>query len=180
MINTDELLEEPLKLVDTTEEKKKPKIKKVEKSVLSFVAERRIISEDCIALEKGVTNFYRIEDSSAREGSLQQRQAAIDDFLTFLKTIHSDITFIFTSFPLDMSENIEYATRRFKMGALSPMVREEQRHTLAVLENLDNTRLIDTVYLQVFAADEEELLEVGREIRQAQSADFRINTMTLT
>ena len=79
-----------------------------------------------------------------------------------------------------MSENIEYATRRFKMGALSPMVREEQRHTLAVLENLDNTRLIDTVYLQVFAADEEELLEVGREIRQAQSADFRINTMTLT
>ncbi|MBJ0476304.1 trse protein [Enterococcus faecalis] len=180
MINTDELLEEPLKLVDTTEEKKKPKIKKVEKSVLSFVAERRIISEDCIALEKGVTNFYRIEDSSAREGSLQQRQAAIDDFLTFLKTIHSDITFIFTSFPLDMSENIEYATRRFKMGALSPMIREEQRHTLAVLENLDNTRLIDTVYLQVFAADEEELLEVGREIRQAQSADFRINTMTLT
>ena len=61
MINTDELLEEPLKLVDTTEEKKKPKIKKVEKSVLSFVAERRIISEDCIALEKGVTNFYRIQ-----------------------------------------------------------------------------------------------------------------------
>ncbi|MFG5501862.1 trse protein, partial [Enterococcus faecalis] len=35
-------------------------------------------------------------------------------------------------------------------------------------------------YLQVFATDEEELLEVGREIRQAQSADFRINTMTLT
>lgn len=51
---------------------------------------------------------------------------------------------------------------------------------MAVLENLDNTRLIDTVYLQVFADDEEQLKEVEREIRQAQSTDFRINTMTLT
>lgn len=184
MIDTDALLqpEEALPaLIDTTEKKKeKKKIKKVEKSVLSFMAERRIISEECIALEKGVTDFYRIEDSSAREGSLEQRQAAINDFLVFLKAIHKDVKFIFTSFPIDMSENIDYAIRRFKMGALSPAVKQEQKYTLKVLENLDNNRLIDTVYLQIFADNEEELKEVSREIRVAQSAGFRLYPMTLT
>lgn len=184
MIDTDALLqpEEALPaLIDTTEKKKeKKKIKKIEKSVLSFMAERRIISEECIALEKGVTDFYRIEDSSAREGSLEQRQAAINDFLVFLKAIHKDVKFIFTSFPIDMSENIDYAIRRFKMGALSPAVKQEQKYTLKVLENLDNNRLIDTVYLQIFADNEEELKEVSREIRVAQSAGFRLYPMTLT
>ncbi|NBJ47126.1 trse protein [Enterococcus faecalis] len=183
IVDTDELLDvqEELQLLDTTiKEKKKKKIQKVEKSVLAFMPERRIISEECIALEKGVTNFYRIEDSSAREGSLEQRQSALNDFLVFLKTIYTDIKFIFTSFPIDMSENIDYAKRRFKMGALSETVKKEQQYTLSVLENLDNTRLIDTVYLQVFADDEDQLKEVEREIRQAQSTDFRINTMTLT
>lgn len=183
MIDTDELLDAEVApvLVDTTgKKKKKKKPKRIEKSVLGFMPERRIVSEECIALEKGVTNFYRIEDSSAREGSMEQRQAALHAFLVFLKSVHTDIKFIFTSFPIDMSENIDYAKRRFKMGALSDTVKKEQQYTLAVLENLDNNRLIDTVYLQVFAEDEEQLKEVDREIRQAQSTDFRINTMTLS
>ena len=140
IVDTDELLDvqvEPALVDTTTKEKKKKKIQKVEKSVLAFMPERRIISEECIALEKGVTNFYRIEDSSAREGSLEQRQSALNDFLVFLKTIYTDIKFIFTSFPIDMSENIDYAKRRFKMGALSETVKKEQQYTLAVLENLD-------------------------------------------
>ena len=82
IVDTDELLDvqvEPALVDTTTKEKKKKKIQKVEKSVLAFMLERRIISEECIALEKGVTNFYRIEDSSAREGSLEQRQSALND-----------------------------------------------------------------------------------------------------
>ncbi|MGC3758375.1 hypothetical protein ACPTFN_16325, partial [Enterococcus faecalis] len=70
-------------------------------------------SEECIALEKGVTNFYRIVDSSASVGSLEKRQSALNYFLVFLKTIYTDIIFIFSSFLIDMSENIDYEKLRF-------------------------------------------------------------------
>lgn len=182
MIDADKLLAEPVHEPETKNKRKeKSKVKKIknEKTVLKFLPFRRLISEECIALDKGVTNFYRIEDASARRGSLQQQQEALDSFLQFLRSIHSDIKFIFTSFPLDMSENIDYAKRRFKMRAVPKSVQNEQKKSLETLEYLDNNRLIDTVYLQVFGEDEESLEEVDQEIRTAQSQNFRVLPMTL-
>lgn len=189
MINSEALLQEldeqesiPKVVKDPLLEEKPKKVRRLkqEKTVLSLIPYRRIISEDCFAMEKEVTNFYRIEDASARDGSEQQRQEALNDYLVFLRTVHHNVKEIFTSFPVDMSENIDYARRRFKMRKGNKNVQAERSITLNQLEYLDNNKPINTVYLQIFASDEEELKDVEREIMSVSSANFRPVKMSLT
>ena len=189
MINSEALLQEldeqkttPKVVKDPLLEEKRQKVRRLkqEKTVLSLIPYRRIISEDCFAMEKEVTNFYRIEDASARDGSEQQRQEALHDYLVFLRTVHKNLKLIFTSFPVDMSENIDYARRRFRMRKGNKNVQTEQAITLSQLEYLDNNKPINTVYLQIFATDKEELEDVEREIMSVSTANFRPVKMSLT
>lgn len=188
MIDTDDLVETQTSPSKSSrrrkvffQHKRKKKIDKqrVDRSVEKFIPYKRIISDNCIQMKKNVTNIFRIEDASARNGNDKQRNEAIYDFYTFLRTIQKDVKFIFSSFPLDMSENKDYAVRRFKMKKNTPEVRNMQQFTLKQLDFLDNNKQIDTIYLQIFGSDGEELRSIEQEIFASSTTNFNIVKLTI-
>lgn len=149
--------------------------------MIEFIPYRRIINEKCIAMKEECTDFLRIIDSQAREGTSEEKRAAIAGFHSFLQTIQSDVTIIFSSFPLNLDANIDYAKMRFGLNKADtdPNVITEQNATIQILEKLNHGEMIDFAYLQIFGADQEELDTIRRRILGTRTAHFNLEEMDM-
>lgn len=158
------------------------KIKKVKgKSILSFIPFRRIVSEDCFAMDEGVTDYFAIEEVAVRNGSQQDKATAIEEFWDFLRLMEVDCKFILTNNPTDVSENIVYAKKRFALTESidTPYVEEEKGYSLRQLEYLNTHYLSGEIFLQVFVENEEELSLVQQTILATSGLFFRIQAMPI-
>lgn len=164
------------------DKKKKGKAKIVKgKNMLSFIPFRRIISEDCIALEDGVTDYFSIEEVAVRNGSQNDKATAIEEFWDFLRVMEVDCKFILTNNPTDVAENIDYAKRRFQLTESidTDYIKEEKEYSLRQLEYLNSHYLSGEIYLQVFADDHEEMKLVQNTILSSNGLFFRVQSIPL-
>lgn len=167
---------------ETKRKKKKTRIPKVKgKSILDFLSFRRIISEDCIATTYGVTDYFEMEQVSVKNGTKEDRSAAIEEFWDYLRIMTYDHKFICTSNATDMTENIENAKRRFALteDIDTPYIKEEKAYALQQLEYINNNYMTDEVYLQIFADDEKELTEIQRTVLSASGTFFRMKRISM-
>lgn len=140
---------------------------------------RRIVSENCIACDGYYTDLFKIGDSQASDGDLNEKKQAIHDFHTFLQAVQPDIKLLFSSFPVDLGANIDYAKTRFVLHPAAPEnVSKEQRINLDTLEFLDRRRMVDFAYLQYFADSPEELGSVRKVLLSATSNGFSLEKMS--
>ncbi|WP_275400371.1 trse protein [Enterococcus faecium] len=150
------------------------------KTMDKFIPYRRIINEDCIALKNEYTDFFRINDSQAREGTLEEKRAAINDFHQFLQSVTSDVKLVFSSFPLDLNPNIEYAKMRFSLNKnVHKNIKNEQEATLKILEHFNYREMVDFAYLQIFGEDEEDLENNRRMVMSARSTNFNLQKISM-
>ena len=164
------------------DKKKKGKAKIVKgKAMLSFIPFRRIISEDCIALEDGVTDYFSIEEVAVRNGSQNDKATAIEEFWDFLRVMEVDCKFILTNNPTDVAENIDYAKRRFQLTESidTDYIKEEKEYSLRQLEYLNSHYLSGEIYLQVFADDHEEMKLVQNTVLSSNGLFFRVQSIPL-
>ncbi|RVU96557.1 conjugal transfer protein TraE [Enterococcus avium] len=164
------------------DKKKKRKVKIVKgKPMLSFIPFRRIISEDCIALEDGVTDYFSIEEVAVRNGSQNDKATAIEEFWDFLRVMEVDCKFILTNNPTDVAENIDYAKRRFQLTETidTDYMKEEKEYSLRQLEYLNSHYLSGEIYLQVFSDDHEEMKLVQNTVLSSNGLFFRVQSIPL-
>lgn len=164
------------------DKKKKGKVKIVKgKPMLSFIPFRRIISEDCIALEDGVTDYFSIEEVAVRNGSQNDKATAIEEFWDFLRVMEVDCKFILTNNPTDVAENIDYAKRRYQLTESidTDYIKEEKEYSLRQLEYLNSHYLSGEIYLQVFADDHEEMKLVQNTVLSSNGLFFRVQSIPL-
>ncbi|EOL43009.1 hypothetical protein [Enterococcus phoeniculicola] len=148
------------------------------KTTVKILPYRRIVNEECIACENNFTDYLKIGDSQAADGDRDEKLQAIADFHLFLQTVVSDIKLIFSSFPIDLGDNIDYAKNRFSLVEnRSENILYEQNENLKALEFLDRRRMVDFAYLQYFGESEEELKTVQRILLSATSNGFYLEKM---
>ncbi|WP_251844155.1 conjugal transfer protein TraE [Enterococcus faecalis] len=182
MMIDDTLVKQDLVNEQPVKKKKRQKVKKVKgKAMLSFIPFRRIISEDCIALDEGVTDYFSIEEVAVRNGSQRDKATAVEEFWDFLRIMEVDCKFILTNNPTDVSENIVYAKKRFALTETmdTPYVEEEKNYSLQQLDYLNTNYLSGEIFLQVFAENEEELKLVQQAIHSTNGLFFRIHEMPM-
>lgn len=185
MIVIDDAIVKEEVVEDQNQVKKKQKrvTKKVKgKSILSLIPFRRIISEDCIALDEGVTDYFVIEEVAVRNGSQNDKATAIEEFWDFLRVMEVDCKFILTNNPTDVSENMEYAKRRFQLTDKmdTPYIKEEKEYSLRQLEYLNSHYLSGEIFLQVFAENEEEMKLVQHTVLSTNGLFFRVQSVSIS
>lgn len=162
--------------------KRRYKYKRIKgKHILSFIPFRRIISEDCIAMDEGVTDYFEIEELPVRNGSKIDKATAIEEFWDFLRMMTVDCKFVLTNNPTDVTENIEFAKQRFSLDSENdtPYVTEEKQHALKQLEFINNNYSTGEIYLQVFGETEQNLMEVQDTVLSTNGLFFRIKRIPM-
>ena len=151
------------------------------KSILSFIPFRRIISEDCIALEEGVTDYFSIEEVAVRNGSQNDKASAIEEFWDFLRVMEVDCKFILTNNPTDVAENIDYAKQRFQLTESidTDYIKEEKEYSLRQLDYLNSHYLSGEIFLQVFAGNQDEMKVVRNTVLTTNGLFFRVQSIPL-
>ncbi len=174
--------QEAAEKIEKSHKKKKSKAKMVKgNAILSFIPFRRIISEDCIALEEGVTDYFSIEEVAVRNGSQNDKATAIEEFWDFLRVMEVDCKFILTNNPTDVAENIDYAKRRFQLTEAidTEYIKEEKEYSLRQLEYLNSHYLSGEIFLQVFAENYEELKLAQNIVNTANGLFFRVQSIPM-
>lgn len=159
--------------------KKKFKLKKMNRTILNVLPLRRIINENCFAMDEGVCDYLQFFDFTANDAQEDDKYVAIYDFSEFLRMMNVDNKILFNNYPADMSSNIDYLSRRREMTEENDYLKKENNFSLKQLQYVHQNRKINENYLQIFAEDENELDKVRQTIRDAQGDYIKLKEISL-
>ncbi|KGL46341.1 hypothetical protein EP56_01760 [Listeriaceae bacterium FSL A5-0209] len=151
---------------------------KLPKTFIELSPIRYAVSEDCIALKKGVTDYVQVNGVKVDDLTPSDKQLAIDQFHFFLKTFDEPFKLVFQTFPADTSKPLALLNRqilRNESAVFQPFLAQKRWE----LEEAARAILHHEFYFQIFAANDKELAKIRTRILGVQAQFFQMKRMTL-